>query len=113
MDGGATLDYDIINEFGAENVTVISPFEGRYNIAINYYGYSSGTRETTVDVQILLNENTGSRTYNEYSFILSEDNANSGYPVTDSTDSWFRPTDILVDQYGISSIVTPVGSLAQ
>jgi len=102
MIDNAVLTIDDADGYGPENIdgrltSGVLP-DGFYPVAVNYYSNHRGilTHSIQCTVRVLLNPGTMNETTNTYNFTLSEEDYNSSlhYPVTVSTNSWYRVVDI-------------------
>lgn len=96
------LDVDNTFGFGPENYTMNAAAAGTYYVAVNFF---DGSVTTNVIVRVSLNENTpDERVYFYGPELMTVANQNSGYPVTVTTDSWWRVADIAVDATGLATL---------
>jgi len=102
--GAGELDFDNISGYGPENFTCDTLEDGRFKPAINYFSGSpavgcvvrvtTGTLATGASVSEILGP-----------FYLTIANAESGYPVTGNTASWWRPCDVILSSSGEVTVV--------
>lgn len=96
------LDIDNVFGFGPENFTMPNAPAGNYYIAVNFF---AGVVTTECIVRVSLNENTPDERVYVYGPRLMTSPGGS-YPVTVSTNEWWRVADLTVDGNGLASLAT-------
>lgn len=96
------LDHDIITPgFGPENITPLYPSEdmpeGVYPIAVDYY---SGYVPVTCYITLRLNVGTPDEEMIQFEHVLTESDYMDYYPVTETTASWWRACDLVIEPGG-------------
>jgi len=93
------LDHDIIPGYGPENITPLSDDlpVGVYPIAVDYY---SGYEAVTCVVTLRLNVGTPSETTIQFDHVLTVPDYME-YPVQNTTETWWRVADLVMDEYGV------------
>ena len=97
-----SLDVDNTVANGPENFTCTTLTPGRYEIGVDAFA-GSGGRSATVKVSIIAGPNQGQvYYYGPYTFTSTD--SNSTYPVTNNTEAWWRPVDLVM---GADGSITP------
>lgn len=98
VDAGG-LDIDDTYGYGPENFTADTIVPGRYAVAVNYY---SGSPSVGCSIRVTV-PGQPATDFGPYALTLS--NYESDYPVSVSTPSWWRATDLQVAANGDVTIV--------
>jgi len=97
------LDANDIDGYGPEHFTARQSTPGVYFVAVNYH--SDPTQTGAASTRVRVETPNAVQSYGPHE--LSSPNANSGYPVTSSTESWWRVCDIEVLADGAAQIRGP------
>jgi len=96
------LDYDNVDGYGPENMTPTTDTypSGVWPIAVDFYD-DDGVPYTTAYITLRLNVGTPDEEIAQFSYLLTVPDGNFDYPVQYSTESWWRPCDLVIEPSGL------------